>query len=34
MYGIVHDAVWPNIRKQFDRQVVRPEIVRKFIESL
>jgi len=24
--------VWPNIRKQFERQVVRPEIVRKMIE--
>lgn len=24
--------MWPNIRKQFERQVVRPEIVRKMIE--
>jgi len=24
--------VWPNVRKQFERQVVRPEIVRKMIE--
>jgi uncharacterized protein len=24
--------VWPNIRKQFERQVVRPDIVRKMIE--
>jgi predicted regulator of amino acid metabolism with ACT domain len=24
--------VWANVRKQFQRQVVRPEIVRKFIE--
>ncbi len=24
--------MWPNVRKQFDRQVVRPEIVRKMIE--
>ena len=23
--------MWPNVRKQFDRQVVRPEIVRKMI---
>ena len=29
----MHTSVmWPNIRKQFDRQVVRPEIVRKMIE--
>jgi predicted regulator of amino acid metabolism with ACT domain len=25
-------GMWPNIRKQFERQVVRPEIVRKMIE--
>lgn len=25
-------GMWPNIRKQFERQVVRPEIVRKIIE--
>lgn len=25
-------VMWPNVRKQFDRQVVRPEIVRKMIE--
>lgn len=25
-------VVWPNVRKQFERQVVRPEIVRKMIE--
>lgn len=24
--------MWPNVRKQFERQVVRPEIVRKMIE--
>jgi uncharacterized protein len=24
--------MWPNIRKQFDRQVARPEVVRKMIE--
>jgi predicted regulator of amino acid metabolism with ACT domain len=24
--------VWPNIRKQFERQVVRPDVVRKMIE--
>ena len=28
----MHDGVWSNVRKQFQRQVVRPEIVRKFIE--
>jgi len=28
----VHGPVWSNVRKQFQRQVVRPEIVRKFIE--
>jgi uncharacterized protein len=25
-------GMWPNIRRQFERQVVRPEIVRKMIE--
>lgn len=31
-YILVHGFVWSNIRKEFARQVVRPEIVRKFIE--
>ena len=26
------NVMWPNIRKQFERQVVRPDVVRKMIE--
>jgi uncharacterized protein len=29
---MVKPDMWPNVRKQFQRQVVRPEIVRKMIE--
>jgi uncharacterized protein len=29
---IVHRGVWPSVKKQFSRQVVRPDIVRKMIE--
>jgi predicted regulator of amino acid metabolism with ACT domain len=28
----VHEIVWPRIKKQFERQVVRPDVVRKMIE--
>ena len=28
----MHDSMWPAIRKQFERQVVRPNVVRKMIE--
>jgi predicted regulator of amino acid metabolism with ACT domain len=28
----VHDSVWPRIRAEFERQVVRPAVVRKMIE--
>ncbi len=31
-YGSVHEVVWPKIKEQFARQVVRPDIVRKMIE--
>lgn len=31
-YIIVHGPVWPSIRKQFSRQIVRPDVVRKLIE--
>jgi len=32
MLIFVHDYMWPNIRKQFPRHAVRPEVVRKMIE--
>ncbi len=31
-YAFVHGPVWPQIKEQFARQVVRPDIVRKMIE--
>jgi len=30
--NFVHDCMWPAIRQQFERQVVRPNVVRKMIE--
>ena len=32
VYGKVHGIVWPNVKKQFSRQIVRADIVKKMIE--
>ncbi len=31
-YVLAHGSVWTNVKRQFQRQVVRPDIVRKMIE--